>query len=291
MTCDVRPTNARVAISRRVAALPDTLVISGGGLRGVHGLGALAHLKHAGTLREIKHIVGTSSGAILGAMFATDQLRRGLGLVLRQKGGWDLKLHKLSKEFGIDSGKMLDDFLGALFEDFPGITFDELLDVSGIDLHVCATNLTQRKPVYFCAEGTPNMSVSLAIRHSCTLPAIFAIKRESPGEDVFVDGGITANFPIHHGRHISRNGNVVGIGYLSSTCHREPINDIRSFLTSIVETWSNPCDTAVHETPGDILVFLRTGSSSLDFDADSHRRFGWFLDGASQAKKFLKKVE
>ena len=273
------------------STLPDTLVLSGGGLRAIHGLGALAQLKRAGSLAGVRHVVGTSSGSILGAAYVTDQLRRGLGLALRQKGGWDIKIHKLSTNFGVDSGKMLDDFIESLFVDFPDITFAELAKESGVDFHVCATNLTQRKVVFFSAEGTPNMKVAVAIRHSCTIPPMFAVKRSSSHEDIFVDGGLIANFPVVHGRRLSRNGKIIAIGYLSSSCFREPITNLRGFLSAVCETMLTPCETEIHENPGDMFVFLRTGQTALDFSADVQRRFSWFLDGASQAKLFLKKIE
>jgi hypothetical protein len=41
-----------IAGTVKATTLPDTLVIGGGGLRGLHGLGAVAHLKSVGALAD-----------------------------------------------------------------------------------------------------------------------------------------------------------------------------------------------------------------------------------------------
>lgn len=281
----------RIDGARRIR-LPDTLVVAGGGLRGVHGLGALAHLRRAGMLASVRRVVGTSSGAILGAMLATDQLERGLGLVLRQKGGWDIQLHKLPVQFGIDSGKMLDELIGALFEQTPDITFEQLHVRTGIDLHVCATDLQRRSAVYFCKNETPHMSVALAVRHSCTIPTMFAVKRDEKDDGVFVDGGVVANFPMRRGRMLSLNGRVLGVCYSTPRDRGAArIADLRSFLEALMECTTSPCESSDAALPGELILTIESDPVAIEFDADARKRYSWFLEGAQQAKEFLKKIQ
>lgn len=267
-------------------ALPDTLVLSGGGLRGLHGLGALAQLRNAGALRDVRHVVGTSSGAILGAMLATNQLERGLGLAMRQRGTWDIQLHKLASRYGIDSGRMLDDLLDRLFEGRADLTFRELLEDTGLDLHVCATNLSLRSPTYFCAADSPDMPVREAVRHSCTLPVLFSVLH---AEYVYVDGGLVANLPVQRGRRVSKTGRILAIGYTTRATGRAPVTDLKSFLTALAETATSPCEQPTPASPREQFLFLDTGPVALEFDADAQKRLAWFMDGANQAKHFLKK--
>ena len=271
------------------SVLPDTLVIGGGGLRGLHGLGAIAHLKSVGALAEVKHVVSTSSGSIIGYMHATKQLARGLGLCLRHKPRRDIRLDKLASSFGIDSGRMLDEFLEDLSAPVGAWTFADMIRETGVDLHVVAVNLTKRETVTFCADRTPEVLVTDAIRYSCTIPGLFGVKR-SPEGDIFVDGGLMDNFPIHRAREVSRSGRILGIAYKNAPSSE--ISNLRDFLIAVVETVATPppfCDIA--RSGGlESIVELETESISFEFDASPRDRLEWFRDGILQARSFVKKM-
>lgn len=274
-----------------MARRPDVLVIGGGGMRGLHGLGAVAQLKKEGQLADVRHIVATSSGAILGYMFATDQLVRGLGLCLRQRPTRDIRLDKLASTFGLDSGRTLDEFLKKLSAPVGEWTFEDMRRETGIDLHVAAVNLSQRKMQYFCAAETPGALVITAIRHSCTVPGLFGVKRASPADDVIVDGGLLDNFPMARGRVVSPSGRVLGIAYKDiPAAEAQQITDLRLFLIAILETVTSPA-ALFPLPPGERVLFLESESISLDFAATPKQRLGWFQAGAEQARSFLKKNE
>lgn len=270
--------------------LPDTLVIGGGGLRGLHGLGAVAHLKSVGALSEVRHVVATSSGSIIGYMHATEQLARGLGLCLRQTPRRDIRLDKLASSFGIDSGRMLDEFLADLSAPVGAWTFADMLRETGVDLHVVAVNLTKRETVFFCAKGTPDVLVTDAIRYSCTIPGLFGVKR-SPDGDIFVDGGLMDNFPIHRAREISRNGRILGIAYKNAPSAE--IANLRDFLVALAETVATPppfCDIG-RASANESVIKLETESISFEFGASPMDRLEWFRGGVEQARAFTKKTD
>ena len=54
----------------------ETLVLSGGGMKGVASLGAVSALRRAGALRHVKRVVGTSAGALVAAALAVDRVER-----------------------------------------------------------------------------------------------------------------------------------------------------------------------------------------------------------------------
>jgi NTE family protein len=269
--------------------LPDVLVIGGGGLRGLHGLGAVAQLKKSGRLAGVRHVVGTSSGAIVGYMFATDQLVRGLGLCLKAIPKRDIRIDKLASSYGIDSGRMLDEFLEELSAPVGAWTFEDMLRETGVDLHVVAVNLTKRELEFFCAERTPDVLVTTAVRYSSTVPGLFGVKR-SPSGDIFVDGGILDNFPMERARAVTRNGSVVGISYKNAPS--ADIKNIRDFMIAVVETIATPSSTAC-PLPGahELVLELETESISFDFGASAEDRLAWFREGADQARLFVKKIE
>jgi predicted acylesterase/phospholipase RssA len=61
---------------------------------------------------------------------------------------------------------------------------------------VCGSNITKGKPEYFGVDTHPCMSVSLAMRISCSIPLIF-----TPvvfNGDYYVDAGLYSNFPLDY---------------------------------------------------------------------------------------------
>jgi predicted acylesterase/phospholipase RssA len=281
-----------VVAPSRVYAKPDTLVIGGGGMRGIHGLGALARLHTDGHLADVKHVVGTSSGAILGYAFVTNQLEHSFGLALRQKPLRDIRIDKILTGFGIDSGRTLDDFLRKLSKSVGDITFAELFEASGLDLHVTVTNLTKRRVEYFCAEDTPNASVVDAVRNSCTVPGLFCVLKKDDDEDtdIYVDGGLIDNFPMERGRRLTKTGQILGICYENDPEENKDIADAREFLAAVFETITNP---SVYFKPGpsERVLVIQSERITLDFGADVERRIRWFVQGATRAEEFIKKIE
>jgi predicted acylesterase/phospholipase RssA len=184
---------------------------------------------------------------------------------------------------------MLDEFLEELSAPVGAWTFADMLRETGIDLHVVAVNLTKRETVIFCADRTPDVLVTSAIRYSCTIPGLFGVKRSSDG-DIFVDGGLMDNFPIHRAREVSRSGRILGIAYKNAPSAE--ISNLRDFLIAVVETVATPapfCD-APGRAPTERVIELETESISFEFDASPRDRLEWFREGVEQARSFTKKM-
>jgi predicted acylesterase/phospholipase RssA len=62
-----------------------------------------------------------------------------------------------------------------------------------LPLHIVASDLTQCGPKIWSQEETPNDSVALAVRCSCSIPFFFQAVRI--GTSVLVDGGLLSNLP------------------------------------------------------------------------------------------------
>jgi predicted patatin/cPLA2 family phospholipase len=73
-------------------------------------------------------------------------------------------------------------------EDMPWLTISEISSFMG-------TNLSTGFSEVFSAEHTPRMCVADAARISMSIPLFFAAIR-NPRGDVYVDGGVTDNYPI-----------------------------------------------------------------------------------------------
>jgi NTE family protein len=85
------------------------------------------------------------------------------------------------------------------------VTFADLDSSTGISLNVLGLDATLGRPIPFCVERTPFVSVSAAVASSCAIPLVFPpryVELDSHSAFDFpplrrvVDGGAWANFPM-----------------------------------------------------------------------------------------------
>ncbi len=175
------------------------LVLSGGGARGVAHIGIIKALEEAEVQLDI--ISGTSSGAIVGALYAygysTNEI---LKMVLEIKP-WSLISPALNTK-GLLKIEVLQKFLEKYL---PINDFNSLK----IPLRVAATNLRKGKTEYF-AEG----KLIDAICASCCIPVLFNPVKYN--DELYFDGGILNNLPVEAIREDTER--VIG-------CHSNPVDD------------------------------------------------------------------
>ena len=275
-----KPSKASKASSKRVHTPPrfDTLVLAGGGVRGVAMLGAISRLQAEGELGDVHTVVGTSAGALLGALVATRcDLRASLDTISAHGYVPDFDFGRLFREYGLDSGRSVDSLVAALLP--AAVTFQDVLHDNGIRLVVCATNLSTRTAEFFSADTHPDMSVALAIRMSCSIPLYF--KAVHYHGSWYVDGSVSNNFPCDWA---FRNGSTRVLG-ISLKARTAPISGIDSYLGALVEAAA----TAHVHSRADILELDAPGVSSLNFGAPRPQLVRLFTSGAHQADVFMKK--
>ncbi len=190
------------------------LVLSGGGARGLAQIGVIKALEENGVRPDL--IVGTSMGAIIGALYASGYTPDSI-LSMARNNDWDLiysnsstrkkrfvnqkasSEHSLfelrfdydltpilpsSISFGQAFYTMLTPLL-ALPQYKASMNFDNL----PIPLRIIATDLLSGQKVVF-SKG----NLVTAIRASCSVPLAYA--PVSYNEMVLIDGGISANIPV-----------------------------------------------------------------------------------------------
>ena len=265
--------------------LPDTLVISGGGVRCAAALGAAHALRGASggkLLRETTCFVGTSAGAIVAACLAVRADPVG---VMRQIEARPFVPHVSVANFGVDSGAHLVEWIRVALGNDADSTFAAVRARHNTTLVVCATELRTRRAEYFSADSHPDMSVALSLRMSCSIPLAFAAVRHAGG--VYVDGALCDNFPMAWAR--TRSSRVLGIRFTP----RPPPADIRTpqdFLAAICE-----CATATPQpaaVPSRDVLSLTVPPSirSTDMGAANSRTLRrLFNSGAAQARAYVKK--
>jgi predicted acylesterase/phospholipase RssA len=173
----------------------EAVALSGGGMRGIASIGALVELRRAGWLDGARTFAGTSVGAVLAALLAinADLEATFVEHVLNFEYTSSYDLAGLDKTFGLDTGEGLAAWIDRVLRG-QRLTFQDIRNVYGATLLVCASNLNTRDAVVFGPDTHPDMDVATALRMSCSIPLYFAAVTYE-GE-LYVDGAITDNMPI-----------------------------------------------------------------------------------------------
>lgn len=160
-----------------------SLVLSGGGARGIAHIGVIEELEKQGF--NIKSISGTSMGSLVGAVYAVGKMQ--------EYKNWIYTLDRLDVFKLIDftfssQGLVKGDRVFKKMKKFiPDINIEEL------DIHYTATaaDIINNKEVVF-TKG----SIYDAVRASIAIPTVFTpvITENS----ILVDGGVVNNVPISH---------------------------------------------------------------------------------------------
>ncbi len=155
------------------------IALSGGGVRGVAHIGVLQALRENDLAPEV--IIGTSAGAIIGALYAAEKTTEEMLEFVRQ---WSLyKVFKVG--FPIDGLTSLSFLQNQLLEAIEHDSFEQLQK----PLYVGATNLNTGKLEIF-QQG----SLSEVVTASSSIPLVF--KPIEINGQVYVDGGLICNIPV-----------------------------------------------------------------------------------------------
>ena len=182
---------------------PLHIVLSGGGIRGIAYVGVFLELEKRGFLKNIKHILGVSCGAMFGFSYILGytpnemySLASSLDFSLLQNIDPDIALNYFIT-YGIDDGSNLDKFLESLVKNkgfSKSITFQELYEKTSIVFRCYAVDLNTCVLKEFSHKTTPHYLVLLALRASMCIPGYFIPVVDD--DKLYVDGGILINFQI-----------------------------------------------------------------------------------------------
>ncbi|HET9053530.1 MAG TPA: patatin-like phospholipase family protein [Cyclobacteriaceae bacterium] len=123
-------------------------------------------------------------------------------------------MNRFVKRYGWYRGNALEKWVGNLLKEKTGtedLSFAQLhrlhvKDKRYKDLFITATNLSKQKSTVFSWQTYPDMKIKTAVRASLSIPLYYsAVRLDEQGNkitdkkekhDVFVDGGILANYPL-----------------------------------------------------------------------------------------------
>lgn len=262
-------------------------------MTGVAHAGVLQKLHDDQLASSIDTIVGSSAGAIVGALYAVGiQPRSILDALLAVDRSKIFRFENIDSfliDYGLDDGKYFMAHLADLYlreRVDPRITFADVYQAYKKRLIITGTNTSAHRPEYFSMDTTPAMRVLDAVRISMSIPLLFTAVRRDNG--LFVDGGIRDNYPIEHclKDFTTRNPlsqtlfTVVGCSLDSLPPKTTP--DLESFIFNV---FASTIKRSVDEDHT-INVYL-TNLSSVDFDADVKQLVDAFDKGYEATRVYL----
>jgi predicted acylesterase/phospholipase RssA len=181
----------------------DTLILSGGGTKGIAQLGALHFFDEKNQLDELKEYYATSVGSIISLLLICGYSPVEIMNMIYYKNILKPEMllsfshiGELIRNYGILSLEpvmaLLREYVIKKLGKVP--TFLELAQITGKKLVITASNISKSRLEYFCSERTPNLDVVDGTEISSSLPFIFQ-KIKYKG-DIYSDGGLGDNFPI-----------------------------------------------------------------------------------------------
>lgn len=272
----------------------DTLVLSGGGVKGFFLLGAIQCLIDQGILSSIHTYVATSVGAIICYLLAIGYTPIEIVVALHTNKWLErmqfFNLVSMINCNGAIPFSTINESLEKLTIEKIGhyITLQKLKETYGKTL-ICTTyNMTTCTTEYLGPENYPDLPCLTALRMSCNLPLVF--DRFKYMDNYYIDGGMSDNFPILKGEELSKN--VLGI-YLEideQGLQDKPEDGLVQYFIKLLQI---PMVQGVKHkialAKNSKIISIQTGGlrNLLDFDIKSKVRLEMFSEGYTQVKNCI----
>ena len=230
----------------------NTLVISGGGVKGISYIGVLKYLDELKLKRtqleskkdfvedecdipkfNIKQIRCVSAGSIISLLYIIGYSYDELIDEILSKDLSDLKdlrIKNFLEKYGFDSGKRIMTWIEGLIIKkgySKDITFRQIFEKFKIQYQVVTTNLNKYETVIFDNISNPNLKVTKAIRMSIGVPFIFSVEKYN--NEIYVDGGLINNYPIKE--FDNKLDNVLGLKLVTRGEFHKMDENIDSFYS------------------------------------------------------------
>ena len=216
------------------------LVVGGGAMKGVSLIGTLKYFEEYKMVDSLAELLGCSIGAIFCLFIVLDHNSTYLEEFILNTDldiFTDQKLHNLIQDFGFSQGLYIEHIIKKIIKDKgydENITLLELYNKTQKKLICIACNINNGETVFFEHESFPDFPVYMAVRASISIPFIFT-PLEYNG-CLYVDGGVTCNFPINYYKN---NSKILYI-YLDNMIKNNP-SEIKSLDLYIHRIMKSAC--------------------------------------------------
>jgi predicted acylesterase/phospholipase RssA len=200
----------------------ETLVISGGGIKGFGMLGILHKLSIEGyDIMSIKNLVGSSIGGIIAALLCFDFSPIEMLFLF-------LDLLPI-KSFGEDRERIMKR-LKKIFKEY---TFNDLYEKVGKTLIITSFNKETRKAIFYCRKTYPEKKLIDAVHETSNVP--FLMNKD----EIYIDGCLCSPFPLNYSKEYFGNTKTIGIYSETSNNQLLPISNPYDDMKLIIQRFYN----------------------------------------------------
>jgi predicted acylesterase/phospholipase RssA len=273
----------------------DTLVLCGGAVKGIILLGSLQYIFENGYFSNIKTIVGTSIGAIIGYLIIIGYSPIEIHVFICThpklfENIENMNIINMINGLGAVSYSHASAILEKLTLDKIGkfLTLKELLDEFGKKIIGVTYNETKNRIEYISCETNPDMKCLDLLRMTSNLPEFFDqfIYEGSS----YIDGGICDNFAIEEGE---KNGNrVLGIMLYKqiNICKNE------NFINRLFRRMNIPyyyfIDYKIFKsTEKSTIVKLECDDNMININVTNINKSSMFSNGYKETKTYFEKSD
>lgn len=269
------------------------LVISGGGLKGLSGLGALKCIFDNNITNSFDILAGSSVGAIICFLLNIGYGPQDMYDILEQIDFTQLIKYiepenlLLDPCFGISSPEPI---LFAIYKFMKSkninknLTFSQLFNMTKKNLIITGTCLNDITIKYFSHTTTPDMQILKALRISISIPFIFRpYQYESK---LWVDGGVMNNFPID--LFNDRLNDVIGI-YMDDIYNViDEIEEIQDYFIRIFKCMFRGLNYNKIELFKKYFIHIKTpGNYSTNWEITQQDKKMLFDEGYKQTMAYI----
>ena len=261
-----------------------TLCLSGGSIRGICHVGALVRYNEAfpGFVSDIRCFVGTSIGALIGALLCSGNSVDDLRSIVSSVQTSDFLDDDFSGDrWGVFGGDHLE---GWWRKHLPDETFQAMHDRTGKRLSVIATNLTDKEVCEFSHINTPSVPVLLALKASMAIPFVFGY--EIIDNKICVDGGVLCNYPIRFcGEDLT---GVLGVSIRNVYPPLPTDPSLTRYVIDVLNCLNVRADYGDDDAEHDRVVVPVFLENEYDVDIDEEKRKKLFSTGYAAMDGFIR---
>lgn len=254
----------------------DSLILEGGGIKGLSYVGALRYFNENDMLKDIKKVSGTSAGSQIATLIAANFTYEEIEDIVQKTPfhkfsdssfGFIRDVFRFFTKYGYFKGDFMEKYMNDILYEKWGtdrITFKELFEKTKIHLRLTGTCITTKKLEWFDHVETPYMEVAKAVRISSCIPLYFAPVKYN--EKYYIDGGCLRNLPVD----AFPGSKSIVLDFVSDSDDKK-INSLYSFITAILDTVLN--NIHMPDIEDCMRIEIPTGNvSATDFDISDNDR-------------------
>jgi len=264
----------------------DSIVLSGGGVKGFTELGALHFFFENDylSLSSIKELAGTSVGSAICLLINCGFQPHNIHTIFSEKSNFILpdensNIFNIWNKTGLISvSSVINNIKDLIIEKLGCIpTFGQLYKKTKKTLYITGSNLDSMRSMVFSYKTTPDLSVLEAVKMSCNLPFIF--QKITYNNEYITDGGLTNNFPYSL---ISKNcTSTLGIALTNCQVKLSSKSYIGYIFRLILLPTFSSTQRLVEDSPENIYVVeINTDMiNALDFTMNDEQKTKLFSEG------------